>query len=64
MNKIGETEHDVRNQLAQEEARNEQAGIVPLHDVSPSGFISSILELEEQQYVQFYILTTTLSNLV
>jgi len=48
---IGITEHDVRNKIALQEAKDEESGVVPIHDISPSGFIATILELEEQQYV-------------
>lgn len=44
-------EHGLRTELAEEEATAELDGIAPIHEVSPSSFIASILELEEQQYV-------------
>jgi len=43
------SEHDVRSKIALQEAKDEEGGVVPIHDVSPSGFIATILELEEQQ---------------
>ncbi|KAJ7459117.1 hypothetical protein B0H11DRAFT_2160606 [Mycena galericulata] len=42
--KTGVSEHDVRLQLAEEDAR-----AIPIHNVSPSSFILAGLELEEQQ---------------
>ncbi|KAJ7138999.1 hypothetical protein C8R44DRAFT_938433 [Mycena epipterygia] len=43
--KSGVSEHDVRLQLAEEEAKD----LSPIHNVSPSAFIRAGLELEEQQ---------------
>ncbi|KAJ7086807.1 hypothetical protein B0H15DRAFT_923109 [Mycena belliarum] len=43
--KIGINEHDVRLQLAEEEASE----AMPIHNVSPSAFILAGLDLEEQQ---------------
>lgn len=50
------TEHDVRNKFALQEAIEEQSGVVPSHDITPSGFIVTLLELEEQQYVSSRLL--------
>ncbi|KAJ7649195.1 hypothetical protein B0H17DRAFT_958657 [Mycena rosella] len=47
--KSGLTEHDVRRQFANEEAAEEQKGILHIHNVSPSAFILAGLDLEEQQ---------------
>ncbi|KAJ7732486.1 hypothetical protein DFH07DRAFT_968418 [Mycena maculata] len=43
--KTGVSEHDVRLQLVEEEAK-----ATPIHNVSPSAFILAGLELEEQQH--------------
>ncbi|KAJ7436476.1 hypothetical protein B0H11DRAFT_2364591 [Mycena galericulata] len=45
----GLTEAEVRLQFAQEEAKEAERGVPSLHDVSPSTFIASALELEEEQ---------------
>ncbi|KAJ7045335.1 hypothetical protein C8F04DRAFT_940271, partial [Mycena alexandri] len=44
----GKTEADVRYEFQQEEAANAKK-MLPLHDVSPSGFVYAGLELEDQQ---------------
>lgn len=44
-------EHNLRTELAEEEATAELNGATPIHEVSPSSFIASILELEDQQCV-------------
>ncbi|KAJ7895669.1 hypothetical protein B0H13DRAFT_1624341 [Mycena leptocephala] len=45
----GLTEMEVRLQFAKEEEEDALKGVPALHDVTPSGFITAGLELEEQQ---------------
>ncbi|KAJ7692647.1 hypothetical protein B0H14DRAFT_3531447 [Mycena olivaceomarginata] len=45
----GLTEMEVRLQFAKEEEEDARKGVPALHDVSPSGFVTAGLELEEQQ---------------
>ncbi|KAJ7782301.1 hypothetical protein DFH07DRAFT_764466 [Mycena maculata] len=45
----GLNEAQVRLQFNEEEARQAKAGVIPLHNVSPSSFLASGLELEDQQ---------------
>ncbi|KAF4584854.1 hypothetical protein EYR40_001671 [Pleurotus pulmonarius] len=45
----GFSENDVRLQFAQEEAEAAARGVLALHEVTTSGFISEALDLEEQQ---------------
>lgn len=47
----GLTEMEVRLQFAKEEEEDARKGVPALHDVSPSGFVTAGLELEEQQCV-------------
>ncbi|KAJ7814307.1 hypothetical protein B0H13DRAFT_2242773 [Mycena leptocephala] len=47
--KSGENENDVRMELAKEEAAEQEGGLLPIHNVSPSVFILAGLDLEEQQ---------------
>jgi hypothetical protein len=46
-------EHDVRLELAHEEAAEQERGILPINNVSPSAFILAGLDLEEQQCVGY-----------
>jgi hypothetical protein len=39
-------------ELAKEEAAEQDRGMLPIHNVSPSAFVLAGLDLEEQQYVQ------------
>ncbi|KAI0716933.1 hypothetical protein C8Q76DRAFT_616443 [Earliella scabrosa] len=42
---------EIRREISQEESQvNAEEGYVPLHDVSPSGFITTGIDLEEQQH--------------
>ena len=41
----------VRLELAHEELESAKTGISPAHEISPSAFLQTGLELEEQQYV-------------
>ncbi|KIM87974.1 hypothetical protein PILCRDRAFT_3683 [Piloderma croceum F 1598] len=43
------TQRDIRLQLVKEEEADASRGILPLHKISPSTFLSTSLELEEQQ---------------
>ncbi|KAJ7869746.1 hypothetical protein B0H14DRAFT_2571682 [Mycena olivaceomarginata] len=43
------TEHDVRLECVTEEAAEQERGVVPINNVSPSAFIIVGLDLEEQQ---------------
>lgn len=45
----GMSENDVRLQLAEQEAIHAAAGTFSLHSVSPSAFMSQLLELQDQQ---------------
>ncbi|KAJ7758846.1 hypothetical protein DFH07DRAFT_867964 [Mycena maculata] len=45
----GLTEAEVRLQFAEEEAADAARGVTPLHDVSPSKFLTIGLEIEEEQ---------------
>ncbi|KAF7310254.1 CxC2 domain-containing protein [Mycena indigotica] len=45
----GLTETAVRKMYEEEEAAQEQAGIMPIHDVSPTEFISALLDAEADQ---------------
>ncbi|KAJ7781682.1 hypothetical protein B0H14DRAFT_2631029 [Mycena olivaceomarginata] len=45
----GLTEMEVRLQFAKEEEEDARKGVLALHDVSPSGFVTAGLELEEEQ---------------
>lgn len=45
------SESEVRLLLTEEEARQAAAGEAEVSDVSPTAFISQLLELAEQQYV-------------
>ncbi|KAL0567206.1 hypothetical protein V5O48_014794 [Marasmius crinis-equi] len=45
----GLTIQEVRLQYAQQEEKDQKAGVVRLHDVSPSGYMVMALEVEEQQ---------------
>ncbi len=48
---IGPTQAEIRKEISEEEAKtNAEKGYIPLHDVSPSGFITTGIDLEEQQY--------------
>ncbi|KAJ7876464.1 hypothetical protein B0H14DRAFT_2568179 [Mycena olivaceomarginata] len=47
--KSGATEHDVRLECVTEEAAEQDRGVVPINNVSPSMFIIAGLDLEEQQ---------------
>ncbi|KAJ7803369.1 hypothetical protein B0H14DRAFT_3091988 [Mycena olivaceomarginata] len=47
--KSGPTEHDVRLQLAREESAEQEDGVLPINNVSPSAFVLAGLDLEEQQ---------------
>ncbi|KAJ7787929.1 hypothetical protein B0H14DRAFT_2182064, partial [Mycena olivaceomarginata] len=47
--KSGATEHDVRLECVMEEAAEQEHGVVPINNVSPSAFIIAGLDLEEQQ---------------
>lgn len=42
---------EVRLQFAKEEEEDARKGVLALHDVSPSGFVTAGLELEEEQCV-------------
>ncbi len=47
---LGPTQADIRREISEEESKEAaKPGYVPLHDVSPAGFISMGLDLEEQQ---------------
>ncbi|KAJ6513582.1 hypothetical protein C8R47DRAFT_962737 [Mycena vitilis] len=48
----GLTEMEVRLQYAKEEEEDALRGVPSLHEVTPSGFITAGLDLEEQQYAQ------------
>jgi hypothetical protein len=48
---LGLSENDVRLELAREEAAEQECGVLPINNVSPSAFILAGLDLEEQQYV-------------
>ena len=54
---IAVTQHDVRLKLAEEDARDLEAGeIVGVHDdISPGMLIASGLDIEGQQYVPMFI---------
>ncbi len=46
----GPTQAEIRKEISEEEsAANSEKGYVPLHDVSPSGFITTGIDIEEQQ---------------
>ncbi|KAJ7871245.1 hypothetical protein B0H14DRAFT_2257556, partial [Mycena olivaceomarginata] len=47
--KSGSTENEVRLELVWEEAAEQEHGILPIHNVSPSAFVLVGLDLEEQQ---------------
>ncbi|KAJ7683625.1 hypothetical protein B0H14DRAFT_3535080 [Mycena olivaceomarginata] len=47
--KSGLSENDVRLELAREEAAEQECGVLPINNVSPSTFILAGLDLEEQQ---------------
>ncbi|KAF8210729.1 hypothetical protein K438DRAFT_1570057 [Mycena galopus ATCC 62051] len=47
--KSGLNKHDVRLELAREEATEQERGILPINNVSPSAFILAGLDVEEQQ---------------
>ncbi|KAJ7820776.1 hypothetical protein B0H14DRAFT_2599756 [Mycena olivaceomarginata] len=47
--KSGLSENDVRLELAHEEAAEQERGVLPINNVSPSAFILAGLDLEEQQ---------------
>ncbi|KAJ7912877.1 hypothetical protein B0H13DRAFT_1874455 [Mycena leptocephala] len=49
--KSGINENDVRMELAKEEAVEQEGGLLPIHNVSPSVFILAGLDIEEQQHV-------------
>ncbi|KAJ7840488.1 hypothetical protein B0H14DRAFT_3086866 [Mycena olivaceomarginata] len=49
--KSGATENDVRLELVREEAAEQERGTLPIHNVSPSAFVLTGLDLEEQQCV-------------
>ena len=49
---IGPSLVEIRKEIAEEEsAESASEGYIPLHDVTPSGFISEGLDIEEIQYV-------------
>ncbi|KAJ7695247.1 hypothetical protein B0H14DRAFT_3530298 [Mycena olivaceomarginata] len=54
----GLTEMEVRLQFAKEEEEDARKGVPALHDVSPSGFVTAGLELEEQQCVALVLCMT------
>ncbi|KAF8209815.1 hypothetical protein K438DRAFT_1960048 [Mycena galopus ATCC 62051] len=56
---MGLTEMDVRLQFAKEEEEEAQKGVPALHEVTPSGFVTAGLELEEQQCVELKKAGTT-----
>lgn len=45
------TLQDVRLELAKDDAASSARGVVSLHDVTPTAFLTTGLDLEEQQYV-------------
>jgi hypothetical protein len=45
----GANEHDVRLECVEEEAAEQERGVLPINNVSPSAFIIAGLDLEEQQ---------------
>ncbi|KAF7291343.1 CxC2 domain-containing protein [Mycena indigotica] len=45
----GLTESDVRKMYEEEEATQEKAGILPIHDVSPTEFVVALLDAEADQ---------------
>ncbi|KAJ7754133.1 hypothetical protein B0H14DRAFT_2405084 [Mycena olivaceomarginata] len=47
--KSGANEHDVRLECVEEEAAEQERGVLPINNVSPSAFIIAGLDLEEQQ---------------
>ncbi|KAJ7429163.1 hypothetical protein B0H11DRAFT_1702421 [Mycena galericulata] len=49
MHNTGLNEAEVRLEFNKEEAKQAKAGVVPLHNVSPSAFIAAGLDLEDQQ---------------
>lgn len=49
------TLHDVRLQLAREEASDMAAGISPLHQTTLTSFLTMALDLEEQQCVSYHL---------
>jgi hypothetical protein len=46
---IATTERQIRRSLAEEEARDAARGVLPPHKVTPSSFLNTGLDLEEQQ---------------
>ncbi|KAF8145475.1 hypothetical protein K438DRAFT_1630027 [Mycena galopus ATCC 62051] len=47
--KSGATENDVQLELVHEEVADEERGVLPIHNLSPSAFVLAGLDLEEQQ---------------
>ncbi|KAJ7899873.1 hypothetical protein B0H13DRAFT_1883591 [Mycena leptocephala] len=48
--KLGINKNNVHMDLAKEEAVEQEGGLLPIHNVSPSAFILAGLDLEEQQH--------------
>lgn len=47
----------LKEQLAKEDLEQQRAGVIFLHELSPSGFIQSALKVEASQYVHVDDLT-------